>query len=495
MNADLPLAIGAGLAVFAVLAGRAAGKLGVPSLLVFVAIGMLAGEEGPGGIAFEDYPAAALVGSAAIAVILFAGGFSSRVADLRRVAAPAAMLATVGVLITAGVTALGAKLLTPLPWVACLLLGAVVASTDAAAVFAVLRGRGLPSRVRTLLEAESGANDPVAAVLVAVLTDAARHSAPDAGALALLVLKSFALGLLGGFAAGRVAAGVVNRLRLDSAGLYPVFVLAAGVLTFAGTNLAGGNGFLAVYLAGILLGRPPLAHHSAISRFLDGAASLMQIAVFVLLGLLSFPSRLWQGAPAGLGVAAVLVFVARPAAVWLGLGALARFSPAARFTTRETIMIAWAGLRGAVPIVFAMTPLLQGVAGADRLFDVVFFTVLVSAVVQGATVGPLAKRLGLTTPFAPRAPANLEIDSDRPVAAAFLDFAIDEGTPLAGRSVAELGLPDSVVIAAIWREGRVIPARGRTVLTPGDHVFVLADPGAETAVAAAFPARHVIADD
>jgi cell volume regulation protein A len=249
-----------------------------------------------------------------------------------------------------------------------------------------------------------------------------------------------------------------------------------------------------VYVAGVLLGRPPLAHQGAISRFLDGAASMMQIAVFVLLGLLSFPSRLAAGTGAGLGVAAVLVFLARPAAVWLSLAAVRRFFPAARFTTRETIMIAWAGLRGAVPIIFALTPLLRGVEGADRLFDVVFFAVLVSAVVQGSTAAAVARRLGLATPEPPRAPAMLEIASDAPITATFLDLAIDSSSPLLGRAVSELGLPESAVIAAVWRDGHVLPVRGKTVLAAGDHVYLLVDPGSESAVVAAFPARRVVAE-
>jgi cell volume regulation protein A len=494
VNSDVSLAIGAALALLAVVAGRAAGRFGVPALVVFVAIGMLAGSEGPGGVPFEDYDLAALVGNAAIAVILLAGGFGAKLDDLRRVAAPATVLATLGVLVTAGVAAVAAKALTPLPWAPCLLLGAVVSSTDAAAVFAVLRGRGLPPRLRTLLEAESGVNDPVAAFLVATLVDYAARGAPETGDALLAVARSFGLGLLCGYAVGRGAAAAVDRLRLDSAGLYPVFVLAAGVLAFAGTNLAGGNGFLAVYVAGALLGRPSLAYRAAIRRFLDGAASLMQVAVFLLLGLLSFPSRVFGHATDGLLVAAALMFVARPLAVWLCLKGLAVATKSARFSPAEIALVAWAGLRGAVPVIFALIPILRGLPGAETVFDLVFFVVLASALVQGSTVGLLARRLGLTS-VETRAPVALEVASRRPVEAAMLDFAIDPGSACAGRTVASLDLPPAVAIAALWREGNLLPARGGTRLEPGDHVFVLAEPGAEAAVEAAFPARRVAASD
>ena len=461
--------------LLAVASSGAARRIGVPALIAFVGVGLLAGSEGPGGIRFDDGEMSAVVGSIALAVILFNGGMDTPLRDFRAALVPALVLSTAGVAVTAVVVGLTAAWLTPLSPLEGLLLGAIVSSTDAAAVFGVLRGRGLPTRLRQVLEAESGTNDPMAVFLTVALTAVVTSGRFSAGDLALGFAWQMTCGAIAGVLVGRVAAAAINRLRLEAVGLYPVFALAAGVLAFSITNLLGGNGFLGVYLAGLVLGNVRLAHQQGISRFLDGMGWLAQILMFVLLGLLAFPSRLIAQAPTGLLVAAVLVLVARPAAVWGTLTPLGRLFPAYRLGRAERHLLSWAGLRGAVPIVLSITPLIAGAENGPLIFDTVFFAVVVSTLAQGWSVGPLAARLGLTRPEPPAPPVVIEITGVTPVDGEVLDFAVTPGSWLTGRTLSELELPDDVVIAAVYRAGRLVAARGTTRLAAGDHVYVIAE--------------------
>jgi potassium/hydrogen antiporter len=368
---------------------RASSRVGVPVFLAFLGLGMLAGSDGIGGIAFEDYGFAFRLGTVALVLILFDGGLNTPVDSLRQGLAPAGVLATAGVAGTAAVVASGARLLG-FPWPQAFLLGAVVSSTDAAAVFSVLRGSGLRlnRRVGTTLELESGLNDPMAVILTTELAVGVAGGHPVGWGLLLEVVLQLAVGAAFGLAAGFGGRTLLRWSRLPAAGLYPVLSLAVAALAFGLPTLLSGSGFLAVYLAGIVLGSGRIPHRASLGQFHDAAAWCGQVTMFVMLGLLVFPSHLPGIFGEGLALALLLAFVARPAVVIL---CLLPFG----FTLREAVFVGWVGLRGAVPIILAIFPVLQGIAGAERLFDVVFFVVVVGALVPGGTVAWLGRRLGL----------------------------------------------------------------------------------------------------
>jgi cell volume regulation protein A len=387
-TATLFLTIGLLLGL-AALFSRVSARAGLPVFLLFLALGMLAGSEGLGGIEFEGYGLSFRLGTLALVLILFDGGLNTSTAALRQGIRPAAALATVGVAVTAGLVAVGARLLG-LAWPAAFLVGAVVSSTDAAAVFSVLRGSGvrLRRRLGTLLELESGLNDPMAVVLTLVLTEVlAEGRSPGARHLLEIPLQ-LAVGAGVGWVAGLASRRLLQASRLPADGLYPVLTLGLALLTFGAATVLGGSGFLAVYLAGVVLGNREFPYRAGLLGFHDAAAWCGQVTMFLVLGLLVFPSRLLQVSGTGLVLALFLTLVARPVAVLL---CLAPF----RFPWRETAFVGWTGLRGAVPIILAIFPVLAGVEGAKPLFDLVFFVVVVSALVPGGTVGWAARRLGL----------------------------------------------------------------------------------------------------
>lgn len=391
-TATLLLTIGLLLGL-AALFSRASARAGLPVFLLFLGLGMLAGSEGLGGIEFEGYGLSFRLGTLALVLILFDGGLNTSMAALRQGVRPAAVLATAGVALTAGLVAVGAWLLG-FPWPAAFLVGAVVSSTDAAAVFSVLRGSGvqLRQRLATILELESGLNDPMAVVLTLVLTEAlaeGEHLGVSVTGLLLEIPIQLAVGAGVGVAAGLAFRRLLRASRLPAGGLYPVLTLGFSLLTFGAATVLHGSGFLAVYLAGMVLGNSHLPYRANLLSFHDAAAWCGQVTMFLVLGLLVFPSRLLQVAGTGLALAFLLGFVARPLAVFL---CLAPF----RYPWRETAFVGWTGLRGAVPIILAIFPVLAGVEGAKPLFDIVFFVVVVSALVPGGTVGWAARRLGLT---------------------------------------------------------------------------------------------------
>jgi cell volume regulation protein A len=466
------LIAGLGL-VAAVAASRLSTRVGVPGLVVFLLVGMLAGSEGLGRIPFEDYRLAHGVGTVALAFILFDGGLRTDAATFRAVRAPALVLATVGVLLTTLVTAAGTVLVLGVPWLEALLLGSIVGSTDAAAVFAVLRGKGVRvrSRVAATLEVESGSNDPMAVLLTVVCIEVLVGRVAGAPAVAWLFIRQAALGAIVGYAVGGGAVWLIRRIRLDAPGLYPVLMSAAALCAYGAAATFGGSGFLSVYIAGIVAGSGRLPFQRGILLFHDGLAWLSQMAMFLLLGLLSFPSRLAAAAGSGVLIAAALTLVARPAAVAF---CLAPF----RFTTREIAFISWGGLKGAVPIILAMYPLLSGVADAERLFDVVFFGVLLSAVTQGWTLPGVAAALGLQRPPRPEPAVTLEISGLQDVDGDIVDYTIPPDSRAAGRRIRDLALPDGVIVAMMVRGDRVIPPRGSSEVLAGDHLFVLLHPAA-----------------
>ncbi|MEA2722976.1 MAG: potassium/hydrogen antiporter [Gemmatimonadales bacterium] len=455
-----------------VLFSRASQRFGVPIALLFLVVGMLAGSEGIGGIEFNDYQFAFRIGVLALALILFDGGLNTPLNAVRRAAGPAGVLATVGVAGTATLLAVGAHSLG-LGWPEALLLGAVVSSTDAAAVFAVLRGSGLQlkRRVSVTLEVESGINDPVAVILTTVLTQNLLTPGAATGWRILVeVVVQMAVGAAVGAGVGYGGRYLLSRLALPSGGLYPVMTLALGLVAFGLATLAHGSGFLAVYLAGLLLGNGPLPYRTGLLRVHDALAWLSQVGMFLILGLLVFPSRVMEVAPVGLAIGILLGFVVRPLVVWLCLLPF-------RYPRREVLYIGWVGLRGAVPIVLATFPVLAGVPGAERLFDLVFFIVVVNALVQGGSVGWLTRKLGLQSKEPPAPQAVLAIESRQPLQGELMSFYIDDALVVTGVPVADLPLPDGAAVALIIRGNALVPPVSGTALQAGDHVHVIARPG------------------
>jgi cell volume regulation protein A len=468
---DRLLLVAAVLILIGIASSGLSSRLGLPVLVLFLAVGMLAGEEGLGGIEFANYALAHGIGTVSLAIILFDGGLRTSRRSFRAVFAPALTLATIGVLTTAGITGLVAAWLLEIPPLHGLLLGSIIGSTDAAAVFTVLRGRGvnLRKRLAALLEVESGTNDPMAVFLTVGLLELLTGQLDVGWGMLWFLLRQGLVGIIAGYLVGRAAVSALNRVDLDAAGLYSILAGAAGLLAYGLAASLGGSGFLSVYLAGLVIGNRRTVFQRSILLFHDAAAWLAQIVMFVLLGLLAFPSQLLEVAREGLIVAAVLIFVARPVAVGLLL-------PWFGFNVRETVFVSWVGLKGAVPIVLATYPLMFGFQGASTLFDVVFFTVLVSAVLQGWTMPPLARRLSLQAPRQAEAPVSLEITSLRDVDGDIVEYDVSSESVAAGRLVRDLHLPEGAVVAMIAREREVIPPRGSTRVQAGDHVFIVLRP-------------------
>jgi cell volume regulation protein A len=450
--------------VLSLIAGLVARRAGLPVLVAFLGVGMLMGSEGPGGIAFEDSDLARTVGVIALVVIIFEGALTTDLRDILPGVRTAALLSTVGVAVTAVVTGAAAYVLFDLPLLAAFLLGAVVASTDAAAVFATLRGTTLRRRVAGTLEAESGSNDPMAVALtlglIAWLTTE-RYGFSD---LFALVVRQLGLGGLIGVAIGASAAWAIRRMSVDLAPLAPILSLGIAALSYGAADAAGGSGFLAVYLVGLWLANTPSALRRSMAGFHQGLAYLAQVTLFVVLGLLVNPSSLLEVALPGLALAAVLILVARPVAV---LTCTIR-SP---FDARERVLLGWAGLRGAVPIVLATFAATADIAAAATIFNAVFFVVLVSVLVQGPTIEPLARRLGLASERRPLYQQPSEIAAVP--GADLMEIEVIDGDVIVGRCVRDLGLPYTSIVAMIVRERTAIPPRGRTRLEAGDLLYVL----------------------
>lgn len=458
------------LLVVSVLASRTSGRLGIPVALLFLVIGLVAGEEGLGNIPFDDYGLAFRVGTVALVLILFDGGLQTPLGALRGVIVPAGLLATVGVVATAGMTALGARAVG-LDWPAALLLGAIVSSTDAAAVFAVLRNAGVRVRPRLaqLLELESGGNDPAAVILTLAATSAIVAGGTSGWRMVLDGLGQLVVGVIGGIAIGWLGRRVLDRARLTAAGLYPVLTLGLAFLAFGLPTVFRGSGFLAVYVAGIVLGDAKLPYVNGIRRVHDSIAWFAQVAMFLMLGLLAFPSRLAAVAGPGLALGLFLAFVARPVVVAALLVPL-------RLPWREVVFVSWVGLRGAVPIILATFPVLAGVGGADAIFHVVFFIVVVSTLLQGTTLGFAARRLGVDVPGPPPPEAVLEITSREHLSGEVLSFYVEPASAVAGSTIADLPFPEGSAVMLIVRERQLVAPKGPTVLEPGDHVYVFAEP-------------------
>ena len=452
------------------LVSHATQRLRVPAGLIFLAIGMLAGSEGLGGIAFDDYQFAYRIGSAALALILFDGGLNTPVDTLRRALVPAGLLATVGVVGTMGLVAVVAHWLG-LPWSTAFLLGAIVSSTDAAAVFAVLRSNGiqLKHRVGGALEVESGINDPVAVILTTLLTRQLVGGRVSIWMATLDVLREIVIGAVIGVAIGAGARWLLARTRLPASGLYSVMTLATALLAFSLPTLMHGSGFLGVYVAAVALGAGRVPYGTALRRIHDALAWLGQVAMFLVLGMLVYPSQLLDAAWIGTIVGLALAFVARPVMVALCLLPL-------RFPRNEVLYVGWVGLRGAVPIILATFPVLAGASGAARLFNIVFFIVVLNAFLPGTTVPWMTRRLALESQEPPPPEAVLTIESFDRLDGELLSYYVDEALPVAGMTLHELPFPDGAAVTMIVRGRELIAPKGDTRLEVGDHAYVLTKP-------------------
>lgn len=463
--------IAGALMAFALLASLVAARVRVPGLVLFLGIGMAVGSDGLGWIEFSDYSLARDVGIVALALILFEGGLAAGFTEIRTVLRPALGLALAGTVLTAAITGLAAAWILDLSTLEGLLLGSIVASTDAAAVFAVLRGSSLRRRLARTLEAEAGFNDPVAALLVIGFIDWIQK--PDYGALDMagLLVAELAIGVAAGLTVGWLAVQAFRRFPFAAPGLYPVASFTAAALSFGLADALHGSGFLAVYLTGLVLGSARIPAKRSVVGFHEGLAWVAQLSMFLVLGLLVFPSELGEVALEGTAMALVLVLVARPAATFLStLGS--------GFSLPERTMLGWAGLRGAIPVVFATFPVIEGVGQGAVIFDIVFFVVLLSTVLQGLTIEPVAEFLRVTS-SRPALPEPLaETGTIRALGAEVLEYPVAPGDAAAGARVRDLALPRDALVNVIVRGDRALPPRGSTRIEAGDSLHVVVTQGA-----------------
>ncbi|MPZ38668.1 MAG: potassium/proton antiporter [Rhizobiales bacterium] len=470
MGALDAVSIGILLAALLILAGilssLVALRFGAPLLLVFLLVGMLAGEAGPLGIQFDDVRLAYTIGSVALALILFDGGLRTRYQTFRNVIGPAGLLATIGVLTTAALTAPAAVYALGLGWTEALLVGAVVASTDAAAVFFLLHAKGLRLRPRVgaTLEVESGINDPVAIFLTIVLIEIILHGSKPWHEIASFLLTEMIVGCLLGYVGGRGVVLVLNRLNLPQ-GLHAPFVATGAVVIFALAEVGHGSGFLAVYVAGLIVGNSAVRAYSTVVTFLDAATWLAQIGMFVVLGLLAWPDRLAQTILPALAVAAMLMLVARPVAVFLCLAPYP-------FNWREKTFMSWVGLRGAVGIFIASFPMLVELPNAQLYFDVGFVVVLASLLVQGWTIAPAARWLGVSFPRSDPLPRRVELDLPGQLEQELVGYPLSSNSPYLRRGV----LPTWARPTLVVRDQRILSPAEAEPLHEGDYVYLLAPP-------------------
>lgn len=476
------LLIGALLLLASILASKTSGRLGVPSLLLFMGVGMIAGSDGLHiiDIDLKDAGIAQFLGIVALAFILFSGGMDTRMESVRPVMLRGLSLSTVGVLITAAIVGLSVPYFTVLNWREGLLLGAIISSTDAAAVFTIFRskGMGLKGNLRQTLELESGSNDPMAYFLTtAMLALIAAPTSSPWNMIPMFFLQ-MGIGAVMGWAMGLLTTQTINRIKLDFEGLYPVLLVAMVLLTFAATDALGGNGFLAVYIAGIVLGNDDFIHKKSLVRFYDGQAWMMQIVMFLTLGLLVNPSDIFPVMGVGIGVALVLIFVARPIAVFISLLPF-------RIQFNRKVMLSWVGLRGAVPIIFATYPLVAGLEQAPLIFNIVFFTVIMSVVLQGTTLPIVARWLNLERPESSRPPSLYDLEISDELRGDLQRLYVPAGSAGVGKSMIGLHFPLGVLATRIERKGIHIFPSGSTRIEDEDRLTVITAKPRELAALAA----------
>ncbi|WP_088036540.1 potassium/proton antiporter [Evansella clarkii] len=465
---DALVLLGALLLISGVLVAKFSNRLGLPSLVLFILVGMILGSDGLGLVYFDNAYIAQIIGIFALVIILFEGGLQTKYSTVKAVVVPSVSLATLGVLLTSAIVGWCAYLIFDVTLLEGMLFGAIVGSTDAAAVFATLKERNIKAKMGATLEAESGTNDPMAVFLTISFIELI--SIPETS-IWLLVPSFFwqmGIGLAIGLAVGKLASVSINRINLDSSGLYPIFSVAFALLTFGLASIIGASGFLAVYVAALVIGNSELTYRYSIFQFNEGFAWMAQILMFILLGLLVFPGQLFSLGIIleGLLLSFILMFVARPVAVFLSTIGM-------KYTLKEKTFLSWAGLRGAVPIVLATFPIVAGLDNAQFFFNVVFFVVLSSALVQGSTISWLAKKLHLTGPKKDNPHHSLELISMGKANAEMVQYKTNADSAIVGKKLHEIAFPNKANISAIVRDEKLITPYGETEIQEGDFLYIL----------------------
>lgn len=464
------LLVGSILLLISIFAGKTSYKFGVPTLLLFLAIGMLAGSEGIGGIHFDNPAIARFIGVVSLNIILFSGGLDTNWNSVKPVLWIGISLSSLGVLLTAISLGTFVWLITDFSIYESMLLGSIVSSTDAAAVFSILRSKSLAlkANLRSTLEMESGSNDPMAYVLTIAFLGLIVHEDKSFVSVIPMFFQQMILGGLAGFLFGKLSKFIINRIRLDFEGLYPILVLALMFITFSATDFAGGNGFLAIYICAVYLGNQNLIHKKTILKMYDGLAWLMQIVLFLTLGLLVFPSHIVPVIGIGLIISLFLIFIARPLSVFISLIPF-------KMKTRRRFYISWVGLRGAVPIVFATYPLLAGIEKADMIFNIVFFISLTSVLVQGTTLPSMAKLFHVALPERVKPKSAIDVFMSEYPKTAMTEILVTGSNFIIGKKIVDIPFPKSAIIAMIKRDDQFITPKGSTVIEENDTLIILSD--------------------
>lgn len=469
MPISAPLLLVSILLLISILTSKLSGKFGVPALVVFIGVGIIFGSSGLNWIYLDDYHFAQSLGSVALMYILFTGGLDTRWKKVRPVMWAALSLATLGVLLSAIITGVLASYILGITLLEGMLLGSIIASTDAAAVFLILRSQnvGFKYKLKELMEFESGTNDPMAIFLTIGFIYMITVPDFNIGSMLVLFIQQMGIGLLGGFMFGKLIIWVINKVNLDYDGLYPVLLLVLVPLIFSSVDLMGGSGFMAMYVSGLILGNSKFIHRTSVVSFFDGLSWLMQIIVFLTLGLLAFPDQIVTVILPGVLITAVLILLARPISVFISL-----LFNKLRFNAK--LMISWTGLRGAVPIIMAIFPFVYGVEKAELIFSVVFFVVVISVLIQGTTIPVVARWLHVDTPIVEKTKFPLHFEPSMDTKSALKEIKIEEGDVSIGKKIVDIKLPDDALIVLINREGNFVVPRGTTEILVHDKLLVLA---------------------
>jgi cell volume regulation protein A len=460
----------ASILLFVSLVASRTTKYGIPTLLLFLLIGMLAGSDGPGGINFYDPKIAKFIGAIALSFILFSGGLETKFSDIKPVLKQGILLSTLGVLITCATIGFVVTWLTDFSLVEGLLLGAIVSSTDAAAVFSILRSRsiGLKGTLRPLLEFESGSNDPMAYFLTILFTYLLSSEDASYGYIILMFFKQMFLGAVLGYLMGVIMQRIINWIKFEFEGLYSVLLITMVLFTFSFTDFIGGNPFLAIYISACVLGNRDFIHKRSLTKHFDGQAWMMQIIMFITLGLLVFPKQIIPFVGIGLLISLILIFVARPLSIFISLMAF-------KMGVRKKMFISWVGLRGAVPIILATYPLTAGIEKANSIFNLVFFISVTSVLIQGSSLPLVAKWLKLTVPVNLKKKSTLDLELAWKTKSIYSTVRIEPGYHCIGKSIVDIGLPKSIVVALIERNNKFFISDGSTKLLQGDRLYIMAD--------------------
>lgn len=470
MSLSIYLLIGALLILISIFSSKLSLKLGVPTLLIFLGMGILFGSDGLNIIYFNDYNAAQAVGIIALIYILFDGGLNTQWRKVRHVLGPSVILATAGVLITAVIVGFAASLILQISLAEGMLLGAIVSSTDAAAVFSILRTKavGLKHQLKELIEFESATNDPMAIFLTIGIIQYLNTPDMAWGSVLLLFFMQMSIGLIAGYLLGKLAGWTINHANLGYEGLYSVMAISFVPLIYSITDLLGGSGFLAVYIAGLVMGNTIFVFKKSLVSFFDGVGWLMQICVFVVLGLLVFPSQIGAIALEALLITIVLIVLARPLSVFLG-------TMFTKLNTRAKLMVSWVGLRGAVPIIMATFPFVHGIEQAEIFFTIVFFIVVISVIIQGTTIPPIARLLKVDMPVKERTRYPIDLEPSVDSQAALREVEVKKGDYSLGKQILNLGLPEEVLVTIIKRDGKFMIPKGTTEIEENDKLLILSN--------------------